>query len=95
MVNRLFVEDDSPPCQAGQLVVKIGGPAYRIGVGGGAASSMVAGDNQVGGACMAPVVGGDWGQQKRSRGAGLFQRLGNSKFRRNCGEMFDKIPNPV
>ncbi|CAK9110913.1 unnamed protein product [Durusdinium trenchii] len=32
--------------QAGQLVVKIGGPAYRIGVGGGAASSMVAGDNQ-------------------------------------------------
>lgn len=32
--------------QEGQLVVKIGGPAYRIGVGGGAASSMVAGDNQ-------------------------------------------------
>jgi len=30
----------------GQLVVKLGGPAYRIGVGGGAASSMVAGDNQ-------------------------------------------------
>merc|ERR1719316_1024828 len=29
----------------GQLVVKLGGPAYRIGVGGGAASSMVAGDN--------------------------------------------------
>ena len=28
-------------------MVKIGGPAYRIGVGGGAASSMVAGDNQV------------------------------------------------
>merc|ERR1719399_2039206 len=31
--------------ERGQLVVKIGGPAYRIGVGGGAASSMVAGDN--------------------------------------------------
>merc|ERR1719443_2802928 len=31
--------------QPGMLVVKIGGPAYRIGVGGGAASSMVAGDN--------------------------------------------------
>merc|ERR1719291_924929 len=29
----------------GQLIVKLGGPAYRIGVGGGAASSMVAGDN--------------------------------------------------
>ncbi len=27
------------------LVVKIGGPAYRIGMGGGAASSMVQGDN--------------------------------------------------
>lgn len=30
---------------AGQLIVKLGGPAYRIGVGGGAASSMAAGDN--------------------------------------------------
>eukprot|EP00871_Galdieria_phlegrea_P002970 jgi/Galph1/3674/GphlegSOOS_G2371.1 len=28
------------------LVVKIGGPAYRIGMGGGAASSMVQGDNK-------------------------------------------------
>jgi phosphoribosylformylglycinamidine synthase len=27
------------------LVVKIGGPAYRIGMGGGAASSMVSGQN--------------------------------------------------
>lgn len=27
-------------CEAGQLVVKIGGPAYRIGLGGGAASSI-------------------------------------------------------
>merc|ERR1719356_2430874 len=31
--------------EKGQLIVKLGGPAYRIGVGGGAASSMVAGDN--------------------------------------------------
>ena len=30
----------------GMLVVKIGGPAYRIGMGGGAASSMVQGDNK-------------------------------------------------
>lgn len=29
----------------GMLIVKLGGPAYKIGVGGGAASSMVAGDN--------------------------------------------------
>jgi phosphoribosylformylglycinamidine synthase len=30
---------------AGMLVVKVGGPAYRIGMGGGAASSMVQGEN--------------------------------------------------
>jgi phosphoribosylformylglycinamidine synthase len=29
----------------GMLVVKLGGPAYRIGMGGGAASSMIQGDN--------------------------------------------------
>lgn len=28
------------------LVVKLGGPAYRIGMGGGAASSMVQGENK-------------------------------------------------
>jgi phosphoribosylformylglycinamidine synthase len=32
------------PCR-GMLVVKIGGPAYRIGMGGGAASSMIQGEN--------------------------------------------------
>ncbi|KAK3028332.1 hypothetical protein RJ639_037794 [Escallonia herrerae] len=31
--------------EIGILVVKIGGPAYRIGMGGGAASSMVSGQN--------------------------------------------------
>eukprot|EP00746_Dinoflagellata_sp_MGD_P156639 gnl/MRDRNA2_/MRDRNA2_85913_c0_seq1.p1 gnl/MRDRNA2_/MRDRNA2_85913_c0~~gnl/MRDRNA2_/MRDRNA2_85913_c0_seq1.p1 ORF type:complete len:1338 (+),score=293.78 gnl/MRDRNA2_/MRDRNA2_85913_c0_seq1:88-4101(+) len=31
--------------EAGNLIIKLGGPAYRIGVGGGSASSMVAGDN--------------------------------------------------
>jgi len=33
------------PPRKGMLVVKIGGPAYRIGMGGGAASSMVQGEN--------------------------------------------------
>jgi phosphoribosylformylglycinamidine synthase len=33
--------------EIGHLVVKIGGPAYRIGMGGGAASSMMQGDNRV------------------------------------------------
>ena len=31
--------------EVGMLVVKLGGPAYRIGMGGGAASSMVQGEN--------------------------------------------------
>ena len=33
------------PHQIGMLVVKIGGPAYRIGMGGGAASSVPSGSN--------------------------------------------------
>lgn len=33
------------PPQKGMLVVKIGGPAYRIGIGGGSASSMISGEN--------------------------------------------------
>jgi len=32
--------------QKGMLVVKIGGPAYRIGIGGGSASSLVQGENK-------------------------------------------------
>ncbi len=36
--------EKSPP-EPGMWVVKIGGPAYRIGMGGGAASSMVQGEN--------------------------------------------------
>ncbi|MCL5966538.1 MAG: phosphoribosylformylglycinamidine synthase [Deltaproteobacteria bacterium] len=37
------VEKDPP--ERGMLVTKIGGPAYRIGMGGGAASSMIQGEN--------------------------------------------------
>jgi len=37
------IEKESP--EKGMLVVKIGGPAYRIGIGGGAASSMIQGEN--------------------------------------------------
>lgn len=33
--------------EKGMLIVQIGGPAYRIGMGGGAASSMVQGENAV------------------------------------------------
>lgn len=34
------------PPEAGMLVVQLGGPAYRIGLGGGAASSMMSGENE-------------------------------------------------
>jgi len=42
-INDLHVEKQAPA--SGMVVVKIGGPAYRIGMGGGAASSMIQGEN--------------------------------------------------
>lgn len=42
-IDSRHVEKGEP--QRGMCVVKIGGPAFRIGIGGGAASSMIQGDN--------------------------------------------------
>ncbi|MGB5528012.1 MAG: phosphoribosylformylglycinamidine synthase [Gemmatimonadota bacterium] len=42
-IDARHTEKDAP--EPGMWVVKIGGPAYRIGMGGGAASSMVQGEN--------------------------------------------------
>lgn len=42
-IDDKHIEKKEP--QKGMLVVKIGGPAYRIGMGGGAASSMIQGEN--------------------------------------------------
>jgi phosphoribosylformylglycinamidine synthase len=42
-IDARHVEKNEP--EKGMWVVKIGGPAYRIGMGGGAASSMVQGEN--------------------------------------------------
>ena len=42
-IDHLHITKGEP--DIGMLVVKIGGPAYRIGMGGGAASSMVSGQN--------------------------------------------------
>ena len=42
-IDNTHVEKEEP--RQGMYVVKIGGPAYRIGIGGGAASSMIQGDN--------------------------------------------------
>lgn len=43
-MNSRHTEKGQP--QRGMLVAKIGGPAYRIGIGGGAASSMIQGENK-------------------------------------------------
>jgi len=42
-IDNKHIEKGNP--QKGMFVVKIGGPAYRIGIGGGAASSMIQGEN--------------------------------------------------
>ncbi len=42
-INGGHIEKGEP--RKGMLVVKIGGPAYRIGIGGGSASSMIQGEN--------------------------------------------------
>ncbi len=42
-IDNRHIEKGQP--RKGMLVVKIGGPAYRIGIGGGAASSMIQGEN--------------------------------------------------
>jgi len=42
-VRRLPCKKSEP--EKGMLVVKVGGPAYRIGMGGGSASSMIQGEN--------------------------------------------------
>lgn len=42
-IDARHLEKGAP--EKGMVVVKIGGPAYRIGMGGGAASSMISGEN--------------------------------------------------
>ena len=42
-IDERHIEKKQP--DKGMFVVKIGGPAYRIGIGGGAASSMIQGEN--------------------------------------------------
>lgn len=62
--------------EIGMLVVKIGGPAYRIGMGGGAASSVPSGSNKADldfnavQVCLCVVLSG-----KRRRGCVLGWRV--------------------
>lgn len=66
--------------EKGMLIVAIGGPAYAIGVGGGAASSMMQGQND---------AGLDFNSVQRGNG-----EMGNKAVRviRACVEMGDKNP---
>jgi len=66
--------------EAGMLIVAIGGPAYAIGEGGGAASSMVQGQN---------TAGLDFKSVQRGNG-----EMGNKAVRviRACVEMGDENP---
>jgi phosphoribosylformylglycinamidine synthase len=66
--------------EPGMLVVKIGGPAYRIGMGGGAASSMVQGEN---------VAELDFNAVQRGD-AEMEQKL--NRIIRACIEMGDRNP---
>lgn len=43
-IDHTHLKKEAP--EMGMKIIKIGGPAYRIGLGGGAASSMVQGDNK-------------------------------------------------
>jgi phosphoribosylformylglycinamidine synthase len=64
----------------GMLVVKVGGPAYRIGIGGGAASSMIQGEN---------IEDLDFSAVQRGD-AEMEQKL--NRVIRSCIEMGDKNP---
>ncbi|MEW6584330.1 MAG: phosphoribosylformylglycinamidine synthase, partial [Nitrospirota bacterium] len=66
--------------EKGMLVVKIGGPAYRIGIGGGAASSMIQGEN---------IEELDFSAVQRGD-AEMEQKV--NRVIRTCVEMGDKNP---
>jgi phosphoribosylformylglycinamidine synthase len=66
--------------ETGMLVVKIGGPAYRIGIGGGAASSMIQGEN---------IAELDFNAVQRGD-AEMEQKM--NRVLRACIEMGDKNP---
>jgi phosphoribosylformylglycinamidine synthase len=77
-IDARHTEKETP--EPGMLVVKIGGPAYRIGMGGGAASSMVQGEN---------VAELDFNAVQRGD-AEMEQKL--NRVIRACIEMGDRNP---
>jgi phosphoribosylformylglycinamidine synthase len=77
-IDDRHVEKGKP--KKGMLVVKIGGPAYRIGIGGGSASSMIQGEN---------IEELDFSAVQRGD-AEMEQKL--NRVIRACVEMGDKNP---
>jgi len=77
-IDNRHVEKGTP--HKGMLVVKIGGPAYRIGIGGGAASSMIQGEN---------IAELDFSAVQRGD-AEMEQKV--NRVIRACVEMEDKNP---
>jgi|Deesub1362A_J573_1020465.scaffolds.fasta_scaffold01267_4 phosphoribosylformylglycinamidine synthase len=77
-IDARHVEKAGP--EKGMLVVKVGGPAYRIGIGGGSASSMIHGEN---------IEELDFNAVQRGD-AEMEQKL--NRVIRACIEMGDKNP---
>jgi phosphoribosylformylglycinamidine synthase len=77
-IDARHTEKESP--EKGMLVIKVGGPAYRIGMGGGAASSMLQGEN---------VAELDFNAVQRGD-AEMEQKL--NRVIRACIEMGDRNP---
>ncbi len=77
-IDARHTEKEQP--QKGMLVTKIGGPAYRIGMGGGAASSMIQGQN---------IAELDFNAVQRGD-AEMEQKM--NRVIRACVEMGDKNP---
>jgi phosphoribosylformylglycinamidine synthase len=77
-IDNKHIEKGEP--RKGMLVVKIGGPAYRIGIGGGAASSMILGEN-IAELDFSAVQRGDAEMEQKA-----------NRVIRACIEMCDKNP---
>jgi phosphoribosylformylglycinamidine synthase len=77
-IDDRHIEKNEP--KKGMLVVKLGGPAYRIGIGGGAASSMIQGEN---------IAELDFSAVQRGD-AEMEQKV--NRVIRACVEMGDKNP---
>ena len=77
-IDERHIEKGGP--KKGMLLVKIGGPAYRIGIGGGAASSMIQGEN---------IAELDFSAVQRGD-AEMEQKV--NRVIRACVEMGDKNP---